>query len=89
MVPDGVLRIHLKFYKELEYRFWEYECQINMGLYGDWYILPIENQRVSPFLWKLFQPIKTNLRFSLFAKQSYSPVFKKNRKKFEKWHFTA
>ena len=38
MIPEGVLRCPLKFYNELENRFWENWCQINMGLSGDWYI---------------------------------------------------
>ena len=82
MASQSVLRIPFKFYKELQYRFWPNQCQINMRLYWDWYIfVNREPTRFSVFMktdstyWD-----KDKLSFEFFANQFSFHFLRKTEK---------
>ena len=81
-VPEGLLRIPLKFYSELRYRFWENESVIKIALYGDWYIFA--NRKLTRF-YVFMKTVSTDrnkdeLSFELFTNEFYSPVLRKIEK---------
>ena len=65
MVPKGVLRISFKFYNELQYRFWENKCQINMQLYRHCYIFAKSEPTRFYLLMKTVSRIGININFCL------------------------